>query len=110
MEDSRSRRGSGTFATPTFGSTFPELYFSTAAWAPVRMLNRVVFPTFAKPSRPIFTAFPPRGSYQGRGRGRPGDARGTHNRCGRKGSWVYHYDETQGRARHEEPASFGPFG
>src|SRR5262245_12913903 len=55
MADRRSSRGSGTLATPTFGSTLPEAYLSTATWAPVKMLKRVVLPTLAKPSRPIFT-------------------------------------------------------
>ena len=52
----RSRRGSGTFATPTFGSDLPVANRSTATWAPVKMLNRVVLPTLGYPSMPIFNA------------------------------------------------------
>src|SRR5262245_37934945 len=54
MAASRSMRGSTTLATPTFGCERVEAYLSTATPAPVRMLNRLVFPTFGNPRRPNF--------------------------------------------------------
>jgi hypothetical protein len=62
---SRPTRGSTTLATPTWVSARPEAKRSVLAWAPVRMLNRLVFPTLEKPSSPnfmarILSATPPR--------------------------------------------------
>src|SRR5688572_25065581 len=64
IAESRSRRSSGTSATPTFGSTVAKGYAAASALPPDKALKRDDLPALGRPTKPKrSTAIRVRGGY-----------------------------------------------